>query len=65
QQYNNVGNLTVFDGAEGLNRGLLSTVGIASAIMPLAKGLFDASKDVAAHAAGADGKPVRPGKPAA
>ena len=57
QQYNNVDNLMVFDGAEGLNRGMLSTVGIASAIMPLAKGLFDASKDVAAHAAAADGTP--------
>jgi len=57
QQYNNVGNLTVLDGAEGLNRGLLSTVGIASAIMPLAKGLFDATKDVAAHAAEPDARP--------
>jgi uncharacterized membrane protein YqiK len=51
QQYNNVGSLTVLDGAEGLNRGLLSTVSVASAIMPLAKGLFDATKDVAAHTA--------------
>ncbi|MDP1849053.1 MAG: SPFH domain-containing protein [Solirubrobacteraceae bacterium] len=65
QQYNNVGNLTVFDGAEGLNRGLLSTVGTASAIMPLAKGLFDATKDVAAHAAGAGDSPPNSGGDAA
>ena len=63
QQYNNVGSLTVFDGAKGLNRGLLSTVSMASAIMPLAKGLFDATKDVAAHAAtSGDGKQAAPRK---
>jgi uncharacterized membrane protein YqiK len=51
RQYENVGSLTVLDGAEGLNRGLLSTVGVASAIMPIAKGLFDATNDAAAAVA--------------
>ena len=47
RQWDNVGNFTVFDGAEGLNRSLLSTVAMASEVMPLAKGLFDGAKDVA------------------
>lgn len=33
-------------------RGLLSTVGVASAIMPIAKGLFDATDDATQAVAG-------------
>jgi flotillin len=48
RQYDNVGQLTVLNGTEGLNNGLLSTVGVAAAIMPLAKELMEAVTKVAA-----------------
>ncbi|MGI8802065.1 MAG: SPFH domain-containing protein [Solirubrobacteraceae bacterium] len=49
RQWDNVSQLTVFDGAEGLNRSLLSTIGTASSIMPLAKALIDATKGIGAN----------------
>jgi flotillin len=52
QQYNNVDNLTVLDGAEGMTRSLLSTIGVASQVMPLAKGLFAGNGNEPAPAKG-------------
>ncbi|WP_022930684.1 SPFH domain-containing protein [Patulibacter americanus] len=68
RQYDNVENLTVLDGAEGLHRGLLSTMGLAGAVMPLARGLFDGTRDgdraatgTAAAATAASATPVTDG----
>jgi flotillin len=63
QQWNNVDNLTVFDGADGMGRGLLATVSTAKAIMPLAGELFAATKGIADKAAATDnGSASGPGR---
>ncbi|MEH3052596.1 MAG: SPFH domain-containing protein [Patulibacter minatonensis] len=49
KQYDNVEQLIVLDGAEGLSRGVAGTVGAAAALLPVAQGLFGARAD------GADG----------
>jgi len=47
RQWDNVGSLTVLDGADGMSRAMLSTLATASQVMPLAKGLFDGAQSVA------------------
>lgn len=38
--FNNVGSFTVLDGAEGVQKALMSTLGTATAVLPMAKDIF-------------------------
>lgn len=62
--FSNVGSFTVLDGAEGVQKALMSTLGTATAVLPMAKEIFSGLSNQAPRTANATALPDAQAAPA-